>query len=130
MIDQAFELRKNYWEQDHNATYISVASGKGGVGKTNIVVNIAFWLAHLGKRVLVFDADLGLANVDIMLSLSVTASIDNYLNDTATLDDIIISNVYGFDVLPASSGLSDFNKIEETDFNKIVDVFIRIDKSF
>lgn len=130
MKDQAFELKKAYWEQEHASTYISIASGKGGVGKTSFVVNLAFWLAHLGKKVLVFDADLGLANIDIMLSLSVTASIDDYLTGQVTLDDIIIRNIYGFDVLPASSGMANFSQIDAMDFNKIVDVFIRLDKTY
>ncbi len=130
MKDQAFELKKTYWEQEHAATYISIASGKGGVGKTSFVVNLAFWLAHLKKRVLVFDADLGLANIDIMLSLSVSASVDDYLAGDATLDDIIIRNIYGFDVLPASSGMANFSQIDSVDFNKIVDIFIRLDKAY
>jgi len=71
MTDQAHSLRKKAWEQNRKATYLSISSGKGGVGKTNFAVNLACLLAQLGKKVLVFDADLGLANVDILLNISV-----------------------------------------------------------
>ena len=93
MTDQAFTLRRRAWEANRNSHYISVSSGKGGVGKTNFTVNFACQLANLGKKVLVFDADLGLANVDIMLSLSVTATIKKYLEGRATIDDILNKNI-------------------------------------
>ncbi len=116
MTDQAFTLRRRAWEANRNSHYISVSSGKGGVGKTNFTVNFACQLANLGKKVLVFDADLGLANVDIMLSLSVTATIKKYLEGRATIDDILKKNIYGFDVFPASSGFMELAHLSDEYF--------------
>ena len=130
MTDQAFTLRRRAWEANRNSHYISVSSGKGGVGKTNFTVNFACQLANLGKKVLVFDADLGLANVDIMLSLSVTATIKKYLEGRATIDDILKKNIYGFDVFPASSGFMELAHLSDEDFDKIFNIFITLDDRY
>ena len=121
MTDQAFTLRRRAWEANRNSHYISVSSGKGGVGKTNFTVNFACQLANLGKKVLVFDADLGLANVDIMLSLSVTATIKKYLEGSATIDDILKKNIYGF---------MELAHLSDEDFDKIFNIFITLDDRY
>ena len=130
MTDQAYTLRRRAWEANRNSHYIAVSSGKGGVGKTNFTVNFACQLASLGKKVLVFDADMGLANVDIMLSLSVTATIKKYLEGRATIDDILKRNVYGFDVFPASSGFMELANVSDEDFDKIFNIFITLDDQY
>ena len=81
-------------------------------------------------QVLVFDADLGLANVDIMLSLSVTATIKKYLEGRATIDDILKKNIYGFDVFPASSGFMELAHLSDEDFDKIFNIFITLDDRY
>lgn len=85
----------------------SVTSGKGGVGKTNISVNLAICLAKLGKRVILLDADIGLANVDVMLGLTPQKNIFHLFHEGATLNDILFPTPYGFSILPASSGMSE-----------------------
>lgn len=127
MTDQAFSLRKKAWEANRNAHYISVSSGKGGVGKTNFCVNLAYFLAKMGKKVLVFDADLGLANVDILLSVQVNVTIKKYLAGEASVEDILKKGVYGFDVFPASSGFMELANLTEDDFEKIFSIFINLD---
>jgi flagellar biosynthesis protein FlhG len=97
------------------------------VGKTNFVVNLAYWLAKMGKKVLVFDADLGLANVDILLNLTVTASIRKYIQGEAEIENIMKKDVYGFDVVPASSGFSDLTNLSEAEYEKIVEIFVTLD---
>jgi flagellar biosynthesis protein FlhG len=84
----------------------SVTSGKGGVGKTNISVNLAICLAQMGKRVVLLDADLGLANVDILLGLTPQKNLFDLLRG-ASLSEILFETPYGFSILPATSGVSD-----------------------
>ena len=84
---------------------ICVSSGKGGVGKTSIAVNVAVALSRAGKRVLLVDGDLGLANVDIVLGLSVRHTMRETVEEGAALADILVCIDPGFYVLPASSGV-------------------------
>ncbi len=83
---------------------IAVSGGKGGVGKTNVSLNTAIALAKQGKKVLVLDADLGLANVDVMLGLRVQKNISHVLSGDCELDDIIIEGPCGIKIIPATSG--------------------------
>ncbi|MBQ9405529.1 MAG: MinD/ParA family protein [Desulfovibrio sp.] len=85
----------------------SVTSGKGGVGKTNISVNLAVILTQLGKQVVLLDADLGLANVDVILGLTPQKNIFHLFHEGASLNDILFPTPYGFSILPASSGMSE-----------------------
>lgn len=85
----------------------SVTSGKGGVGKTNLSVNLALCLAQLKKRVALIDADLGLANVDVLLGLTPQKNLFHLFHEGATLKDILFQTPYGFTILPASSGMSE-----------------------
>lgn len=85
----------------------SVTSGKGGVGKTNIAVNLALELTRAGKRVVILDADLGLANVDILLGITPKLNLFHLFHEGVTLEQILCPTPYGFRILPAASGISD-----------------------
>jgi flagellar biosynthesis protein FlhG len=87
------------------ATVLAVTSGKGGVGKTNVTVNVALSLARLGYRVGVIDADFGLGNIDVMLGLTPENHIGHLLAGEKTLNDIVLRGPRGIEVIPASSGL-------------------------
>lgn len=89
----------------------SIASGKGGVGKTSFVVNLSYALSQLKQKVLIFDADLGLANVDIMLGLTPKYDIRYVLNGTFTLKEIILETEYGFAIIPAGSGAIELTQL-------------------
>lgn len=102
MIDQASGLRK--MKDLQQIKVIAVSGGKGGVGKTNVSLNTAIALAQLGQRVLVLDADLGLANVDVMLGLRVKQNLSHVLSGECELDDIIIEGPAGVKIIPATSG--------------------------
>jgi len=83
---------------------IAITSGKGGVGKTNIAVNFGLSLAESGKRVLLFDADLGLANVDILFGFTAKHNVADVLDGKLHLRDIMVEASNGMQVLPATSG--------------------------
>ncbi|QLA16413.1 P-loop NTPase [Desulfolutivibrio sulfoxidireducens] len=85
----------------------SVTSGKGGVGKTNISVNLAYCLSRMGKRTVIMDADLGLANVDVLLGLSPKLNLFHLFHEGVTLKRVLCQTPYGFSILPASSGVSE-----------------------
>lgn len=102
MIDQASGLRK--MKDLQQIKVIAVSGGKGGVGKTNVSLNTAIALAQLGKKVLVLDADLGLANVDVMLGLRVQRNLSHVLSGECELDDIIVEGPAGIKIIPATSG--------------------------
>ncbi len=93
---------------------IAVSSGKGGVGKTNVVANLAVELARAGKRVLVLDADLGLGNIDILLGLVPRYTLEHVLCGSHRLSDIIIPGPAGIQVLPAGSGLSQLTSLTDS----------------
>jgi flagellar biosynthesis protein FlhG len=89
----------------------SVTSGKGGVGKTNIAVNLACQLSNLGKRVVLLDADLGLANVDVLLGLAPKLNLFHLFHQEVSLQQILLDTPYGFRILPASSGVSEMSNL-------------------
>jgi flagellar biosynthesis protein FlhG len=85
---------------------LAVTSGKGGVGKTNVAVNVAVALARAGQRVLLFDADLGLANVDIALGLKPEFDIQHVISGERSLEEIMLDGPGGVRIIPASSGVA------------------------
>ncbi len=84
---------------------ISILSGKGGVGKSNIALNLAYALNELGNRILLVDGDLGLANLDIMLGITPNKSIEDIIKQDLDPKDLFINLEKDFDFLPAASGI-------------------------
>ena len=95
----------------HQPCIISVASGKGGVGKTLTVVHLALSFRRLGKKVLVFDGDLGMANIDVVLGLHPTATLYDVLEGTATLKEILLTGPLGIQIIPSGSGLASLQNL-------------------
>jgi flagellar biosynthesis protein FlhG len=87
------------------AIRVVVTSGKGGVGKTSVTVNVAAWLARLGRRVGVLDADFGLGNVDVMLGMTPTRHVGSLLSGDLPLDQVLVDGPHGIRVVPAGSGV-------------------------
>jgi flagellar biosynthesis protein FlhG len=93
------------------AHILAVTSGKGGVGKTFVSANLAAALARLGKRVLVVDADLGLANLDVVLNLQPKTTLHDVFTGKSSLDAALLSAPGNFDVLLAGSGLVEYSRL-------------------
>jgi flagellar biosynthesis protein FlhG len=91
---------------------ISVTSGKGGVGKTNVVANLAVAMGRMGKRVLILDADLGLANMDILLGLNPRFTIQHVISGERRLKEVILSTPGGCHLLPAASGIQELTDLD------------------
>lgn len=105
---------------------LSFTSGKGGVGKTNISSNVAYCLANSGKRVVLLDADLGLANIDVLLGLTPEYNLFHMFYDGIPLSEILLDTPYGFKVLPATSGASemlDLSTGQKLELLEAVDIF-------
>ncbi len=100
---------------------LSFSSGKGGVGKTNIVANTAIALARQGKRPLIFDADLGLANIDVLLGLAPKFNIKHVLTGEKGLKDVLLRGPDDILILPASSGVPELLDLTESQKRFLLD---------
>lgn len=98
-------------KQKNNTRVIAITSGKGGVGKTNIVANLGYALSKLGKRVLVMDADLGLANLDVLLGLAPKYNFSHVIMGTKSINEITMKGPGDIEILPASSGIQELTKL-------------------
>ncbi len=102
---------------------IAVTSGKGGVGKTNVSINLALGLAALERRVLVLDADLGMANVDVMLGLRPEKTLADVMEGTCELQDIILQGPKNVKIIPASSGIKRMADLSVTEHAGMIYAF-------
>lgn len=102
---------------------IAVTGGKGGVGKSNIAVNLSIALCKLGKKVMLLDADLGLANVDIMLGLHTKRNLAHVLRGECELKDIILEGPSGLKIIPASSGTKSMSELSVMEHAGIIQAF-------
>lgn len=102
---------------------VAVASGKGGVGKTNVSVNVSLALAAAGKQVLLMDADLGLANVELLLGLHSEWNLSHVISGERTLEEIIIDAPEGLKIIPAASGTQMMSELSPSQHAGIIRAF-------
>lgn len=120
-LDQAAGIRK--MSSKKQVRVIAIASGKGGVGKTNLSVNLGVSLAKLGRNVALLDADMGLANVDILLGLHPAYNMSHVLSGEKTIDEIIVEGPEKLKVIPASSGIQHMAEIGTLEQAGIINAF-------
>jgi flagellar biosynthesis protein FlhG len=102
---------------------IAVASGKGGVGKTNVTANLAIALRKLGKNVMIVDADLGMSNIDILLQVYPKHTILQLLNDGMSLKDIVVQGPHGVEIVAAGTGVQELSALTSLQRLKILEAF-------
>lgn len=102
---------------------IAVTGGKGGVGKTNVSVNLAVAMAQAGQAVMLLDADLGLANVDVLLGIKPVANLSHVLNGERTLEEILVDGPAGIRIVPASSGVAGMADLDPAEHAGIIRAF-------
>ncbi|MFW5451112.1 MAG: MinD/ParA family protein [Methylophagaceae bacterium] len=125
--DQANGLRKMS-SPSRPVKVIAVASGKGGVGKTNVTVNIGVALAAQGKQVLLLDADLGLANIDVMLGLHPQYNLLHVIEGSKTLSEIIVEGPSGLKIIPAASGVQKMAELSSTEHAGMIQAFSEMEQ--
>jgi len=109
---------------------IAITSGKGGVGKTCVAANLGAALVKAGRRVLVVDMDLGLANLDIVLNLQPRATLHEVLIGTHTLDDAILEGPGGVRVLAAGSGMADYSRLTSGVREQLPDILRQVSRDY
>jgi flagellar biosynthesis protein FlhG len=113
-----------------NTRTISVTSGKGGVGKTTLVCNMAYDLGRRGHRVLILDGDLGMANVDIMFGQRARMNISHVLSGQCSLEDIIIEVAPNVHVIPGGSGVYGLTRLEPLQKHILLDQVSQLNRSY
>ena len=110
----------------HPVQVIAVTGGKGGVGKTNVSVNVSLALADLGRRVMLLDADLGLANVDVLLGLTPKRTLADVINGECDLKDVLIQGPGGIRIVPAASGTQSMVQLSPMQHAGLIQAFSEI----
>jgi len=107
------ETMSGQTRKNSNMRVISITSGKGGVGKTNIVTNLAYVLSKFEKNVYIFDADIGLANIDVLLGLTPEYNLQHVLNGEKSINEIIVQGPGNIKIFPASSGIQELSELND-----------------
>ncbi len=129
-MDQAEQLRKlmQQTETKSKARVITVTSGKGGVGKTSISINLAIQMSRMGKKVVVFDADFGLANIEVMLGVRPQYNLADMMFRGKDLTDIITEGVEGISFISGGSGIQELASMNREQVMYLASCLMTLDK--
>lgn len=134
-MDQAKELRSLIGNRQNlnlkkniNARVITISSGKGGVGKSSFSVNLAIYLASLKNRVLIIDADFGLANVEVLLGIRPKYNFYNMLKGEKNISEIVVDTEYGIKFISGGNGLKELSNINNTEIRYFIEQFEYLDE--
>ena len=109
------------------ARVIAISSGKGGVGKSNLSINLALSLCKLGRQVILFDADLGLANADVLLGLQPRYNLTHFFQGGRSLQEIMVEGPLGLKVIPSGSGISQLADLGVQERERVLSHFALIE---
>ena len=141
MRDQADKLREMAWSlrqqieteimtSSKTTRVIVIASGKGGVGKSTLAINLSLHLCKMGYKVALMDADLGMANIDIMLGLIPEYNLYDIIRSKKTIQDIIINGPHGLNIIPGGSGIQELADLQERELKHIIYEMGKLDGDF
>ncbi|MCR5606553.1 MAG: MinD/ParA family protein, partial [Treponema sp.] len=132
MDEQASELRelmKGDKNQSHNTRIIAITSGKGGVGKTNVAVNMAIAYAQMGKKVILIDGDLGMANVNVILNIVPPYNLMQVINKQKTMSEIILNTEFGIQFIAGANGFSKIANLSPDELHDFANQFITLENA-
>ncbi len=131
-MDQASKLREMMETKREELTsrVIAVTSGKGGVGKTTLSVNLAIEIAKTGKKVVVFDADFGLANVEVMLGIRPQYNLLDLIHNKKKIEQIITKGPEGIGFISGGSGVSELAMLDNTSIKLLISELVKLDKMY
>lgn len=134
-MDQAEKLRAMFQTKNDDkknssisSRIITITSGKGGVGKTNTTVNIAIQLSKLGKKVVILDADLGLANIEVLMGISPRYSLEDVITGRKSIEQVITPGPDGINFISGGSGVKELIRISDAQLNFFVQNLTKLDK--
>ena len=130
MMDQAEILRQLASKSsglNEKSKIITITSGKGGVGKSNFVVNLAIALAKEGKKILLFDADIGMGNDDVLMGIYHKYNIMDVINGEVSIENGIIEGPHGIHLLPGGTGINNIEDLTEEQRERFISEIDRID---
>ncbi len=134
IVDQAERLRSIVYERMNQrrrvARVIAIGSGKGGCGKTNIALNLGLILSKNNKKVLICDADLNLANIDILLGIAPKFRFLDFIRGEVGIEDVLIEIRENLKLIPANSGVINFPKISAERLIQIIDEILNLEEKF
>lgn len=116
------------FEPTSSMELLTVSSGKGGVGKTTFVVNLAIYLASQGRKVCVLDGDMGTANVDVVLNLAPKYNLTHVLSGECGILDVLVQGPNGISVLPGGSGIQELTELDEAAYHRVLREFGKLEE--